>query len=157
MAKRTYEDSDRAACLAALVANGGNVSRTAQQCGVPRPTLISWIRQNAILSNTCSTPSDIKKPAAERAADLLPDAIRMLADRYCNLAATLVGVAESGAKDLSAKDAVVASAVALDKYLLLKGQPTSITRHIAETMSDEQIEREIAAVQERLAASPEPV
>src|SRR5690554_3963581 len=42
MAKRRYTDADRETALAALAANGGNVSRTAEQLGIPRKTLQNW-------------------------------------------------------------------------------------------------------------------
>jgi hypothetical protein len=43
MPKRHYSDEEKAAALAALKANGGNIDRTAQQVGVPRNTLRRWI------------------------------------------------------------------------------------------------------------------
>lgn len=42
--KRTYSDSDKATYLAALDANGGNISLTAKQTGVPRNTLSDWAK-----------------------------------------------------------------------------------------------------------------
>jgi transposase-like protein len=44
MAKRRYSDEERAACLAALTANGGNLTKTAEQVGVPRKTLEHWVK-----------------------------------------------------------------------------------------------------------------
>lgn len=41
-----YTDSDRAAVLAALQANGGNVAKTARETGVPRVTLIGWAKDS---------------------------------------------------------------------------------------------------------------
>lgn len=37
-----YSDDQRAAVLAALDANGGNLSKTARDTGVPKSTLIAW-------------------------------------------------------------------------------------------------------------------
>lgn len=40
--RRSFSDNDKAAALAALDANGGNVLRTAKQLNVPRSTLQEW-------------------------------------------------------------------------------------------------------------------
>jgi len=40
--KRQYSDDERAAALAALDANGGNVNKTAREEKIPRVTLIEW-------------------------------------------------------------------------------------------------------------------
>ena len=37
-----YTDQQRIEVLARLEVNGGNVTRTARECGVPKPTLLSW-------------------------------------------------------------------------------------------------------------------
>lgn len=40
--RRSFSDNDKAAALAALDANGGNVYRTAKELNVPRSTLQEW-------------------------------------------------------------------------------------------------------------------
>jgi transposase-like protein len=40
-----YSDEQRAAVLAALDANGGNLTRTARETGVPRQTIQTWAGQ----------------------------------------------------------------------------------------------------------------
>lgn len=42
--QRHYSDDDRASALAVLASNGGNISRTARETGVPRTTIIKWAR-----------------------------------------------------------------------------------------------------------------
>src|SRR5436190_21494765 len=42
--KRAYSDDDRLFALRALEANGGNVSRTARELGLPLATLHQWAR-----------------------------------------------------------------------------------------------------------------
>lgn len=42
MAKHSYTDAERAAALAVLQANGGNMLRTSKATGIPRTTLITW-------------------------------------------------------------------------------------------------------------------
>lgn len=42
MARRHYSDNDRAAALAVLEANDGNVTRAAKEAGVPAATLRLW-------------------------------------------------------------------------------------------------------------------
>ncbi len=41
--KRKYSDNEKAATLAALDANGGNVRRTCAQLAIPRATLQRWV------------------------------------------------------------------------------------------------------------------
>mgnify|MGYP001616499453 CR=1 FL=1 len=52
--KTVYPEERKAAALAALVANDGNMKVTAQQLGIPRPTLIQWRdkSRSPIVSNT---------------------------------------------------------------------------------------------------------
>jgi transposase-like protein len=44
MGKRRYSDQDRAAAVAAVTANGGNIQRTARQLGIPETSLRQWVK-----------------------------------------------------------------------------------------------------------------
>ena len=44
MAKGSYSDDDKKRALAALIANGGNLLRTANETGYPRKTIAYWAR-----------------------------------------------------------------------------------------------------------------
>lgn len=69
---RTYTDEDRVNTLAALEANGRNVSKTSVETGIPRPTIILW--RDAIM------PA-LKPP---------PDTVSSLSDRSDTLAARVL-------------------------------------------------------------------
>lgn len=47
-AKKQHTDTEKAAALAALDANGGNVSKTAKQIGIARQTLQEWAHNHNI-------------------------------------------------------------------------------------------------------------
>jgi transposase-like protein len=134
MGKRSYSAEERAACLAALAANAGNVSKTARQCGVPRNTLLTWRMEDEARKAAEGLP-EVPKPdpavkKQEKQAEILrlaEEAKSDLAERFEALAGRLLGVAEDGLEDMKPKDAIVAAAVAVDKMLLLRGEATSIT------------------------------
>src|SRR4051812_11842827 len=65
MARRRYSDEERAATLAALAANDGNLTRTAQQAGVPITTLLRW-RDNP----DSAAPSDLRNEKKDGLAAL---------------------------------------------------------------------------------------
>jgi len=46
--RHRYSDEERADALLALEANGGNLSRTARQMGIPRATLRLWAQGNVV-------------------------------------------------------------------------------------------------------------
>jgi transposase-like protein len=121
--RRRYSDEERAACLAALQANAGNVAKTARECGVPRDTLRSWLAGAKVVNGGESDSPPEKKPAAVRAAEMLPVAKRTLEQELERFARRGVRHALGRLKDLSAKDAMIAVGVAIDKALLLRGQP----------------------------------
>jgi transposase-like protein len=126
---RRYSDEERAACVAALTANRGNLSKTARICGVPRKTLAGWAAQKAN-----ELPSGVAKLRHQKKNDL--------AQLFETLAERMLSVANRKAQEMSGKDAVIAAAVAVDKMLLLRKQPTSINRELDE-MSDDDIDREL--------------
>ena len=127
-ARRQYSDEEKAATLAALRANAGNVSKTARQCGVPRPTLIGWVNEQEALgmsrqSDTQPTPEKKDRSTAERVAAVLPTAKALLAGLYEEATRDLLAIVKAKGGDLTADKAMVAAAVATDKMLLLRAQP----------------------------------
>ncbi len=121
MAQRRYTDEERAACLASLAANGGNVKKTARECGVPRQTLQRWIEAVAQGAAHCAAPQ--KRPMAERVSEIMPAARRSLEEELERFARRGVRHALGCVKDLNAKDTMIAVGVAIDKALLLRGVP----------------------------------
>lgn len=141
MAARRYTPEDRAAALAALAANQGNVARTARQCGVPRPTLIRWMQEQARVSGQSDTrPTPVPTPekttppypTARRTAAILPIAVDALATVFERVARLYLKRAESeeAVGKTSGKDAVIAAATATDKSRLLRDEPTAINEQL---------------------------
>lgn len=108
MGKRRYSDDERAACLAALASNGGDVAKTAREVGVPYHTLKHW--------------ADGKRhPEARQMANgKKPD----LADMLEDLAYRAVRTSRRGLRHLKADRAAVVAGIAIEKMQLLRGQPT---------------------------------
>lgn len=135
---RRYSDEDRADALAALAANGGNVTGTARQLGVPRNTLLMWSRGD-------------RHP--EALADAIPKKLG-LADRLDEVARLLVDAMPAKIAKASLAQLAVAAGIAIEKARLLRGQPTaiderrdSLAARIAEAQAryDQPIDRAIQA------------
>jgi hypothetical protein len=121
MRKRTrcrYSEVFRAAALAALDANAGNIARTARELGIRRKTLEGWAKGR--------TPTDPELRHQKR-IDLLASSER-LADA---LAGGIVKRVERGKADV--KDMALAFGITVDKLLLLRGQPTAISKSESDT------------------------
>lgn len=145
---RTYTPEDKAASLAALAANGGNLAKTARQVGVPRKTLALWAQrvQEATPADATTPP---KKGVAAEVAAMLPDASACLADKLEHVANVLTGHLTDPEKiaDASLNQIAVAAAVAIDKMRLLREQPTSIS---GAALTDEERTRRLKDLQERV-------
>jgi len=81
MARRHYTEHDKAVALAALEANGGNVSATVRETGVPSATLRLWrdAPERAAPAEKRSRARgelrDLFKSVAEKATELLDDTL----------------------------------------------------------------------------------
>jgi transposase-like protein len=104
--RRRYDDEFRAAALAALAANGGNLKRTARQLGLPRKTLEGWAS-----GRTRPPPADLRHQKKEQLAEALESVARELLDE----ASRPEKIAAASLLDL-----VVMSGIAVDKMLLLR-------------------------------------
>lgn len=112
--KRQYTDEEKATALAHLQANGGDVSRTSRELGIPRTTLQQW--RDGIGVNK-AVPL-IRQEKTE--------ALDVLFERVAYL---YIGRAQetSAVEKTSGKDAIITAATAVDKLRLLRGQSTEIT------------------------------
>lgn len=108
MKKRRYSDDERAEALVALSANGGNVEGTARQLGIPERTLEHWAKGQ-------------RHPEARQMANKKK---KPLADCLEALARKLVQAMPDKAKDASLQQIAVSLGIAVDKMLLLRGEPT---------------------------------
>jgi len=106
-----YSEAFRAAALAALDANGGNVRRTARAMGIRESTLRGWM--------TGRTPTDQGLRDQKRAE--FDTVLEDFARRLCE-------VDPMDRKAPNLRDLGVALGIAVDKLLLLRGQPNAISK-----------------------------
>lgn len=115
-ARRRYSDKERAAALAALTANAGNVLRTSRDTGIPRKTLELWGKEQAG-GNLLPGVADECQGKKEELSAIFERVARI----YLKHAEGDEIVAET-----KGKDAIIAAATATDKHQLLEGKPTQI-------------------------------
>ena len=110
VARRRYSDDDRAAAVAAVTANNGNVQKTANELGLPHQTLVNWVkctrRPEATIMSVARklTLAEALEEVAWKLLDSLPDKI------------------DGSSLSMTA----VAMGIAIDKARLLRGEPTAI-------------------------------
>ena len=109
MARRHYSDEDKAAALAALRANAGNVARTARQVGVPEPTLRQWAK-----GLRAAPPAQLSERKKADLADRMEEIARALLDR----------VTPERMDDATVQQLLTSAGIAIDKMRLLRNQPT---------------------------------
>lgn len=133
--KRSYSEDDKASALALLKANGGNITKTSSELNVPPTTLRQW-RDGEHVNADVAKKRDKKEAALE-------DLFEQVARLYLARAMDPEAVTES-----KGKEAVIAAATAVDKFRLLKGEPTEVTRN--EIVNRELPERAASAAAEAL-------
>jgi transposase-like protein len=131
--RRQYSDSQKAEALAAVDANGGNVSATAAALGIPQKTLDCWFRKRGVNPEVAQMRLGKKEDLADRLEDL--------AHKLLDSATAKIG-------DANLSNVTVALGISIDKMRLLREQPTSITAALTD---DERADR-VAALLERARA-----
>jgi len=116
-----YSERDRAAALAALEANNGNLTRTAAQLAMSTSTLRRWRDQHADASNT--------GPLKTAAADALPDARESIAERLRDFIHSALDVAGAKLDEANLQQVFTAIGISVEKAQLLDGKPTGIEKH----------------------------
>jgi transposase-like protein len=118
-----HSDKTKAEVLALLDANGGNLSQTARDAGLPISTVQSW-RDGRFVTQEVTENSKEKKVE--------------LADMFERVAWKYLGEADKDhkAEETRGKDAVMTAAIATDKMRLLREQTT---QNIGPTVSPHQI------------------
>lgn len=112
--RRHYTEADKAAALANLKANGGNIERTARECKVPSSTLKRWIADPER-----AAPAQVR---GEKEGEL--DAkLERIANRYADALDDDLTVGLIKASRDPSKLASVLG-VAIEKLQLLRGKPT---------------------------------
>jgi len=115
MARREWSDSEKATALAALDANGGNVSHTARQLGIPRMTLADWAA-----GRVTDDVTELRQEKKESLADAFEALARKLVAG--------VGVWVDQRLEEGCNPATVGTTlgIVVDKMQLLRGDPTHI-------------------------------
>ena len=116
-----YSEHDRAAALAALETNEGNLTRTAKQLGMSTSTLRRWRDHQA--DPTITGPL---KKATEAA---LPQARAKIADRLRDFIHEALDIAPGKLDEANLQHIFTAIGISVDKSQLLDGKPTGIEKH----------------------------
>ena len=127
MSRRQYTDRQKAEALAALDANGGNLTRTSREIGVPLSTIRNW-------RDGMGTNGDVAELRSQKRGEL--------ADELTEIAWLLAGDLqdESKRRRASLVQTATSMAIVIDKTQLLRGLPTSITEN-AEISYEERVAR----------------
>ncbi len=134
---RQYSEDDKATALAALAANDGNVLRTAQDLGIPEPTIRKWKNGQGVVQEV------VQK--CERKKEELSSIFDRAARVYLEHAMNPETLARVGGKD-----AIIAAATATDKKQLLNSLPTTI--HGTKDMTDDDEAKHLDAIRKRVHA-----
>lgn len=111
--KQQHSDEKKAAILAGLKANGGNVAKTAKDAGVPRTTLENW-KQGIGINDDVTNISHVKKEE--------------LRDLHKLIAVKALGLLGKKLAECSGAQLSTIAAISTEKMLLLEGEATSITK-----------------------------
>ena len=126
-----YTDEQRADALAVLKSNGGNLSQTERETGIPKGTLRYW-RENS--SN--AAPIELQTQKTES----LRGELESVAYRLVRKLSERLNDTDAGVQQLATSLGIV-----IDKLQLLEGKPTERTAVVSELTNEERTER-IAAL-----------
>lgn len=121
---RTYSPEQRSAVLDVLKSNGGNVLATANQTGVPQPTVRAWAR-----GWRCANALTLYE---EKGGDLAQAAEQ--------IAWHIAGIIPDRVHEAPLNQLAVSFGIMVDKMRILRDQPTTIGSNTT-TTKDEQTER----------------
>lgn len=134
-----YTDAQRAEALAALQANGGNLSATSRATGIPHSTLKRWRDQ---------PDPRLAELGEEKKADL--------GDRLESIANALVDAIPEKIADAPLNHVSVALGIAIDKLRLLRGEATEVTEVRGSDAKRELAERIARLTTTRPSETPNP-
>lgn len=134
-----YTDAQRAEALAALQANGGNLSATSRATGIPFSTIKRW--------------RDEPDP---RLAELGEEKKADLGDRLESIANALVDAIPEKIADAPLNHVSVALGIAIDKLRLLRGEATEVTEVRGSDAKRELAERIARLTATRPSETPNP-
>lgn len=137
--KRRYSDEERAAALAALKANRGNLTLTARQVGVPLTTLRQW--------STGDRHPEATQMSIEKSRDM--------AQALQDLAWKLIDALPDKIEGATLNQTATALGISIDKARLLRDEPTQITKTDVTRRIADRAKEELDAYFERAAAREE--
>lgn len=138
MGKRVYSDEDKAAALALLDFNRGNVYRTAKLLGIPDSTLDEWAKGRNMSAAVPKMRERKKGELAEKFEEIAHMALDATIDD------------PEGLRKAGPQARIVVAGVATEKKLLLTGNPTQITRHVeAQATAEQAVKRLLELARER--------
>jgi len=149
--QRGYSDADKAAALAALAANGGNVARTARQLDIPRKTLAGWPEEHPAGPElaTSSPPKKGRPATPPPAPEAIAAAAGSLSDQFRSFVGRVLGLTtDDDIRAATLAQRFTAAGIAVDKAQLLEGKATTIAGQ-AEELTDEQRAQRIAELLDR--------
>lgn len=136
--RRNYTNEDRINAVLAVKANGGRIKPVADALGIPRPTLITWVKGQ-------SHPEVAKE--AEKPERRLP-----LADEFENIAyRCLGGLTDEKIEAMNGVDLLKTAGISVDKMRLLREQPTVITQNEYKNLSEDELSRRIKETEDAIA------
>jgi hypothetical protein len=111
-AKPQHSDRQKAGVLLSLKTNKGSVKKTSRQTGVAERTIANW-------RDGFGINDDVRQMVKEKSL--------VLADELESIAYMCVGILPQKLERADVRDVVGAMSQAIDKSLLLRGQPINIT------------------------------
>ncbi len=121
MAKRSYTIEEKASAIALLEANGGNLSKTAKQLGIPRTSLIAWRDGEGVGASVEEIRQSQKREFTELVVKKEREILDILREEIYAAAETL----PHKRHEADYADVVRAIAIFIDKMQLLTGGATS--------------------------------
>lgn len=149
MARRSYTDRDRATVFAYLAANGGNVKRTARECGLPPSVVRDWKQK----WEKGGVPTEVE--------EALPSIQEEIVDEFTRVRNKALTELERQLDEGTIKGQPLIAAIGMltDKIRLFRGESTSRSETVAALPAPEQLrqlvgeffQEAVEAAQERAA------
>lgn len=139
-----YSDKEKASTLAVLDANGGNVSLTSKQTGIPRKTLEGWAKDRGVNEDVADLRLEVKRDFLGQLQLIKGLAADQIVAR----------IAEFEPRDLTGLLKITA-----ELSQLLSGEPTERTEHtgsVALTDARAQLERKFNSLASRSGSAGTP-
>jgi hypothetical protein len=126
--QRKYTDREKAAALAFLDFNAGNVKKSATALKIPERTLNEWANNRGVNEDVATSRDDKK----EELSALIEQAVR-----------DMIGASAGKLTGANFQQLWTGVGIAVDKMQLLKGEPTNITKELLADAERERIKGEL--------------